>query len=103
MNMLKIVDYSGKVVDTAIDLDAMEDIRKIFVSVISGDEVLKIKHMNGRIETIDSCPSGRVDDFFYGTYTLFDRDTGCNHITREWLSLEKSYERLELVIGEKCC
>lgn len=100
MNVLKIVDFSDKVIDTAIDLDAMEDIKKINVSIISGDEVLYVEYMDGRLETIDSCPSGRIYGFFDGSYTLFDRETGYSHITKEWLSLRNSYKRQTLVIGQ---
>ena len=59
------IDYNGQRIQTGIALDEVDTIH---VTVLTGDEVLDIVTKDGRTIHFDSCPDGRIGDFYDGTY-----------------------------------
>lgn len=70
MNKLKLMDYKGEITETPIDLDNLDEIFMIKISVISGDEIAEVIYKNGDIEYYDSSKD-RISDFHDGEYVLY--------------------------------
>lgn len=65
---IKIVDYAGN--RKNIVLEDVENISLIKVEVRTGDEVLRVKYKDGHKKSFDSCPGGRIVNFYDGEYEL---------------------------------
>ena len=46
MKKFIIRDYANNPVETNVDLDAMDDIRKMSMTIMSGDEILSIEYVD---------------------------------------------------------
>lgn len=99
MKKFIIRDWANAPVETNVDLDAMDDIRKMTIVIMTGDEILTVEYMNGHTETIDSSDC-RLCGFFDGSYDIFDRETGYSCLTEEYLQCCDSYDRQRMVIGQ---
>ena len=85
---LEIMNYQGKKVKTKINLDKLDEIFMIIISICSGDEMAKVFYKNGTIETYDSSDD-RVMDFDDGEYVLFSPTE--NHI-KEFKNRTTTYD-----------
>ena len=47
-NCLEIMDYKNKKVKTNIDLDKLDEIQRVEIRVITGDEICKVQYKNGK-------------------------------------------------------
>ena len=65
---IKIVDYTG--CRKTILLEDIENIDSIKVEVRTGDEILRVKYKDGHKKSFDSCPGGRIENFYDGEYEL---------------------------------
>ena len=84
---LEIMDYKGIKHETDIDLDNLDEIDTIFISVVSGDEIATVAYKNGQSVTIDSdhlAKNQRCQHDYDGGYILYS-----SHINR----LEEFEER----------
>ena len=87
MKHLEIMDYKGIKHETDIDLDNLNEIDTIFISVVSGDEIATVAYKNGQSVTIDSdhlAKNQRYRHDYDGGYILYS-----SHINR----LEEFEER----------
>ena len=100
MKKFVIRNYANRPVETNVDLDAMDDIRKMSISIMSGDEILTIEYMDGHTDTIDSADD-RIYGWFDGSYDIFDRETNYSCLTEEYLNRCNSYKRQAMAIGQE--
>ena len=84
-----IYDYA----DRPVEIELKDDrITKIFVKILSGDEVIEVYYKDGSCEKFDSS-NDRTIDYFDGTY-IVSKDK-----VQQWLNFEfsgkntNSYER----------
>ena len=64
------------------DVGELEDIKEIFISVISGDEVALIEYKDGTNHIFNSSTS-RFLDFYDGGYTIYDPSEGID-LLKDW-------------------
>lgn len=89
-NYLKIIDYSGNKVKTTIDLNKLEDIQRIEIEVVTGDEICRVQYKDGKREKFDSS-NCRMTDYYDGEYTLYDVIDNTNLIDK-FLKRTSSYD-----------
>ena len=49
----------------------MDNVDQILIKELSGDEVAYVRHQDGTIEKLDSCPNGRWMSYEDGIYLIF--------------------------------
>lgn len=64
------------------DVGKLKDIKRIFISVISGDEVALIEYKDGTSRTFNSSTS-RFLDFYDGGYTIYEPSEGID-LLKNW-------------------
>lgn len=89
-NFLKIMDYSGDLYETTVDLDKLDEILHINIDVISGDEIATVIYENGMREVFDSS-NDRIQNFYDGSYTLYSKVININRIV-EWNKRKSSHD-----------
>ena len=67
---LKIIDYNGELTDTGVDLDKLDDILRIDIDIVTGDEIATVIYKNGERERYDSS-NCRLQDFYDWGYCLY--------------------------------
>ena len=72
-----------------VDIGKLEDILRISVTVLSGDEVLHVVKKNGETIVEDSDRHGRSISFYDGEYTIYDSPIKLNKI-KEWRKRKSS-------------
>ena len=86
---VKIYDYDNNVVEVELP---NKDIESIFVTIVSGDEIVTFNFVDGTSLTRDSS-SSRNMDFYDGNYMV------CRNKVKEWIDFKPthgktaSYER----------
>lgn len=83
MKKLKLMNFNDERFDTEIDLDKLNEISKIEIEVITGDEVATITYKTGVVLTIDSAVLAnclRSEDFYDGNYILYSDEDGINRL-----------------------
>ena len=96
MNKFIIRDYDDCPVETDVDLDNLEDILRMEILVLTGDEILTVTHKDGTTKCYDSSNCRRTN-YYDGEYVLFDAESGINLIDEDYLSMENSYDRMDHV------
>ena len=91
MKELVLFDYNGGEFHTGVDLDNLDDISRIDIDVISGDEVATVTYKDGRKQDFDPSWGSRDIDFFDFGYTLYDSNRLTNNID-SWLKRGDSYD-----------
>jgi len=86
---LKIMNCFGDVID--VDIGKLDDVLRISVLVLSGDEILKVLKRDGSQIEEDSDRHERSLNFYDGEYTIYDPSLGVNKI-EEWNKREDSNE-----------
>lgn len=79
----RFIDYAGQSMFVAFDLD---DVKRIEIKVVSGDEIVTIKKQNGDTDIYDLAGAYRIRDYFDYSYVVFDRDLGINIMDESWFS-----------------
>lgn len=77
----RFIDYAGQNMFIAFDLD---DVKRIEIKVVSGDEIVTIKKQNGDTDIYDLAGAYRIRDYFDYSYVVFDRDLGINIMDEFW-------------------
>lgn len=96
MKKFIIRDYNDCPVETDVDLDNLEDILRMKMLVLTGDEILTVTHKDGTTERYDSSNCRRIN-YYDGEYVFFDAENGINLIDEDYLSMENSYDRMDHV------
>lgn len=92
MKEIEIMDYRGK--KTTIKIRNFNDVVKLQVEVISGDEVLHILYKDYSQETYDSCymlNNSRMINYFDFFYTIYDITENVDRIEK-WAKRKSSYD-----------
>ncbi len=87
---LEIMDYANNKIKTTIDLNRLDEIQSIIITIISGDEICEVQYKNGKREEFDSS-NDRLQDFFDGSYVLYDVLDNTNFI-EEFKKRKDSYD-----------
>lgn len=86
---LKIMNCYDDVID--VDIGKLDDVLRISVLVLSGDEILKVLKRDGSQIEEDSDRHERSVNFYDGEYTIYDPSLGVNKI-EEWNKRKNSNE-----------
>ena len=92
---LKIMDYNNRKTETGVDLDSLENVKKIIIRVISGDEVMSVLYKDGTAEDFDSSDT-RARDYNDGRYILYAPDMFINRIP-QFMRRKSSYDMLKWI------
>lgn len=88
MALIKIMDYRRNKRDVPVDL---ENVGRIDVEVISGDEVLTVTKKDYTVERYDSSDRRFIDYYDY-QYTIYDPEDGINMLEDPvWKNRKSSY------------
>jgi hypothetical protein len=82
------MDYDDK--KTKVNLDRFEDVVRLSIKVVTGDEILEVLYKNYDIEEYDSSDC-RLTDYFDGEYCIYDIIKDIN-IIEQWNNRKDSYE-----------
>lgn len=93
MRVLYLYNYKNDITYTPIDLDNLDDVNELTVTVLSGDEILDILYTNNESDQIDSCPE-RSLNFFDGAYIIYSKRKGIDRLD-EFLSRKDPYDLLK--------
>lgn len=90
---VKILDYTDY--PKMVDVGNLDDIVRMYIKVISGDEVLHVTYKDGTHKTYDSCDIGRLMDFHDDAYTIYDVDDPTKNLLNDekFLNRKDSYWR----------
>jgi hypothetical protein len=67
-----LMNFENKVTkEVNVDIDKVS---KIFIAVVTGDEIMKVCNNNGNEVVYDSCKDGRTIDYFDGETCIYDKD-----------------------------
>lgn len=89
--IINIMDYQGK--KSKVKIDNFENVVKLEIEVLSGDEVLYVLYKDYSTEKYDSSDF-RTMDYNDGFYCIYDTTKNVDYID-EWSKRRSSYE-LEL-------
>lgn len=77
----------------------LEDIKDIFISIVSGDEIAHIRYKDGTNRAFDSSIS-RFSDFYDGGYTIYEPSYGID-LLEDWKNRSSyPYDYLNKMKGE---
>lgn len=82
------MDYARN--KTNIDIDDFENVVRMSIEIISGDEILHILRKDYSEESYDSC-SERIMNFSDDYYTIYDITKNINYID-DWNKRSSSYD-----------
>ncbi len=88
MKRLILLDYDCKEFNTGIDLDDLDDILRIDIEVVSGDEIARIIYKNGDMKEFDS-NNERMMDFEDNEYCIYQ--AGVKNEIDDWLKRGNPY------------
>lgn len=86
---LILLDYDCNECHTGVDLENLDDILRIDIEVISGDEIARILYKNGDIKKFDSSRC-RIIDYDDGEYCIYQ--AGVKNDIDNWIKREDSYD-----------
>lgn len=86
---VKLLDYEDNAIEA--DVGDINDIVRMSIRVLSGDEVLTVIRKDTTVETFDSSDC-RFMSFFDGEYDIYDVHTGVNYFNNEaFMNRQSSY------------
>ena len=90
--IINIMDYQGK--KTKVKIDNFENVIKLEIEVVSGDELLYVLYKDYSTEMYDSSDC-RLMDYSDAYYCIYDITKNINHLDK-WKKRTSSYDiRLE--------
>lgn len=87
---LILFDFDNNETKTGVDLNNLDDVLRIDIRVISGDEIARITYKNGEVKTFDGTTEPRLMDFDDGEYCIYH--IGVKNRIDKWLKRENSTE-----------
>ena len=88
MNELILLDYDSNEFHTGVDLENLDNILRIDIEVISGDEIAQVIYTNGDMKRFDS-NNCRIMDFADDEYCIYQ--AGVKNEIDDWLKRVDSY------------
>ena len=92
MKMIKIMNYNCN--EVPIKIKDFDEVVRLTIEVVSGDEILHILYKNYKEDTYDSCyllGNYRYMDFFDNEYVIYDTTKGINKLDK-WKKRKNSYD-----------
>ena len=90
MNM-RLVDYLGQ--ETFVDVGNLDEIVRMTITVLTGDEVCTVIYKDYSTKTFDSS-NGRMADYWDDEYVIYDITKGVNRLSEEgFVNRTNSYWR----------
>ena len=89
MSELILLDYECNEFHTGVDLENLDDILRIDIEVLSGDEIARIIYKNGDMKEFDSNKE-RTMDFEDNEYCIYQE--GVKNEIDDWLKRGNSYD-----------
>ena len=89
MSELILLDYECNEFHTGVDLENLDDILRIDIEVLSGDEIARIIYKNGDMKEFDSNKE-RTMDFEDNEYCIYQ--AGVKNEIDDWLKRGNSYD-----------
>lgn len=86
---LILLDYDCNECHTGIDLAHLDDILRIDIEVLSGDEIARVLYKNGDMEEFDSSED-RIIDYADNEYCIYQ--AGVKNEIDDWLKRGNSYD-----------
>lgn len=86
--IIEIMDYEN--VKRKIKIDDFENVVKLNIKVVTGDEILQIIRKDYSEESYDSCDF-RLRDFLDDYYTIYDITKNINYL-KKWKKRTDSYD-----------
>lgn len=90
---LEIMDYNNEKKQIPVDVDNLEDILSIYITILSGDEIATVIYKDGKMKEYDSSDC-RCTDFYDDKYCLYSKAENINLIP-DFLNRKNSYWRWE--------
>lgn len=90
MKELVLLDFDNNETKTGVDLNNLDDVLRIDIRVISGDEIARITYKNGTAITFDGTTEPRLMNFDDGEYCIYQ--AGVKNDIDEWLERKNSYD-----------
>ena len=79
----------------------MDDVKRIDIQILSGDEVAIITHNDDSKGIIDPMAGARMVDFFDDEYTVLNKETGVNLLENSsWIGRTDSYDGCDISYRE---
>ena len=95
--ILTLMDYKGRVVEH--DIGDLDDIARIVIRIVSGDEIAVVIHKDYSFETYDT--SIRDIDYDDGYYTIYWPNRGINRLhDPRFLKRKTSYDFARILFME---
>lgn len=96
---LTLLNYKGD--KTVVDIENIEDIARMDIDIVSGDEILGMIRKDFTKTSVASDQA--LVSFYDGGYTIYDITDGTNLINdSKWLNRTSSYDGLDYAIyGEE--
>ena len=86
---LRLIDFKKD--ELLVDVGNIEDIVRISITILSGDEVAFVTYKDGTTNVFDSSFT-RIIDYWDGEYTVYDVSTGVNLLDDDhWETRRTSY------------
>lgn len=89
MSELILFDYECNECHTGIDLDDIDDILRIDIEVLSGDEIARVLYKDGDMKEFDSSEDREID-FEDNEYCIYQ--AGVKNEIDDWLKRANSYD-----------
>lgn len=90
-NYLTLLDYENNKVVTDIDLDNLEDVFMIEITVITGDEHVRVIYKDGHSKYAAACYASA--DFCDGSYSVYNPGQGIDLTKNEkFINRKTSYD-----------
>lgn len=86
---LILLDYNCNEFHTGVDLENLDDILRIDIEVVSGDEIARVIYANGDLKQFNSSDC-RIMDFYDGEYCIYQ--AGVKNEIDDWLKRVNSYD-----------
>lgn len=88
---LEIMDYKKARKQIPVDIDNLEDVLSIYITILSGDEIATVIDKDGKMKKYDSSDC-RYIDYYDDEYCLYSKAENINLIP-DFQKREKSYWR----------
>lgn len=90
MKELVLYDYNNNKTKTGVDLNNLDDVLRIDIHVISGDEMANITYKNGKVITFGGTTEPLLMNFDDGEYCIYQ--AGVKNDIDEWIERKNSYD-----------
>ena len=101
MPKLCLRDYKNNPIPSPLELDDLDKVEEITITVLSGDEVIDVLYTNGASIHFDSDINYHRDvSYFDGTYIIYSKRRNIDRMEK-FLETTDTYEMFEVIANEE--